>query len=112
MKFAYQNTGGPLISWASGYPPRQSRAGETVSLGGLYEYIPGHPLPGAPEMIHGITDSLNSVQSMAGLALGAYHGYKRTKSLGWTAVWAAAGSMAPLITGVVAVAQGFGKPKK
>jgi hypothetical protein len=110
MKMVYQRTGGPILSWASGYPPRETRAAETTSLG-LYEYVPNHPLPGAPEMVHGITDTVNNVQSIGGLLIGAYHGYHRHhKSLGWTAVWAAAGALAPLITAGVAVFQGFAKP--
>jgi hypothetical protein len=110
MKMIYQRRGGPILSWASGYPPRQSRAADATALG-LYEYVPTHPMPGAPEMVHGIEETIGSVQSMAGLAIGGYHGYKRTGSLGWTALWAVAGSIFPLFTGVVALAQGFAKPK-
>jgi len=62
-------------------------------------------------MISGIADTLGNIQSMAGMAIGAYHGYRRTSSIGWTVVWAAAGSFSPIITAVVAFAQGFGQPK-
>lgn len=45
----------------------------------------------------------------AAVAASAYHGYKRTRSLGWTLVWAAAGLFIPIVTIPVALAQGFGK---
>ncbi len=114
MKFAYQNTGNVSPSWARGYPPAQARAADAKSLGGLglYEYTSTYALPGAPEMIHGVTETLGNVQGMAGLALGAYHGYKRSGgSLGWAAIWGFAGAMAPLITAGVAIYQGFGERK-
>jgi len=44
-------------------------------------------------------------------ALGAYHGYKRNKSVGWAIWWALMGGVAPIITPAIAAAQGFGKPK-
>lgn len=111
MKFAYQSQGGPLLSWKSGYPPMQARAADAKSLGAYESTVPNHPLPGAPEMISGIADSLNSVQSVAGMAVAGYHGWKRTGSIGWTAVWALAGNVAPLIAIGVAVVQGFAKHK-
>jgi 2-methylisocitrate lyase-like PEP mutase family enzyme len=50
--------------------------------------------------------------SVAGAAASAYHGYKRTQSVGWAFVWALCGSIAPVVTVPVAIAQGFGKPKR
>ena len=47
--------------------------------------------------------------STAGLAAGAYHGYKRNDSVGWAVGWALLGSMFPFITIPVSFAQGFGK---
>jgi hypothetical protein len=41
-----------------------------------------------------------------------YHGYKRNNSVGWALLWSILGGAAPPITGVIAVAQGFGKKKK
>ena len=49
--------------------------------------------------------------SWAAIAAGAYHGYRRNKSVGWAIGWALAGSFFPLITTGIAVAQGFGKRK-
>ena len=42
----------------------------------------------------------------------AYHGYKRNNSVGWAIAWGLLGGLAPVITPAVAVAQGFGKPKR
>lgn len=48
------------------------------------------------------------------VALGAtfagIHGYRRNRGkAGWTAVWALSGALFPVVTGIVAVAQGYGK---
>lgn len=52
-----------------------------------------------------------TVASIAGGALGAYHGYKRNRgSIGWAIGWALLGSIFPVITLPVSLAQGFGKP--
>ena len=45
-----------------------------------------------------------------GMALGAYHGYRRNQSVGWAVAWGALGAAFPFITVPVALAQGFGKP--
>lgn len=124
MKMIYQRRGGPILSWASGYPPRQSRAAETRGLGDagdglgdvpspyqVVEDVPRYVLPGSPEPISGVVDSVQSVTGVVGMAIGTYHGYRRTGSVGWTAVWALAGGLFPLFTGIVAFAQGFGQPK-
>lgn len=49
--------------------------------------------------------------STIGMAAGAYHGYKRNKSVGWAIGWGLLGGAFPILTGVVAVAQGYGKRK-
>ena len=45
----------------------------------------------------------------AGIAAGAYHGYKRNNSIGWAIAWALLGGMFPFVTIPVSFAQGFGK---
>lgn len=55
-------------------------------------------------------EAFASSLALAGTALGAYHGYKRTESIGWTIGWALAGGLFPIIAIPVALAQGFGKP--
>lgn len=49
--------------------------------------------------------------STVSMAVSAYHGYKRNDSIGWALAWGLLGSLFPVITPVIAVAQGFGKPK-
>lgn len=49
--------------------------------------------------------------STASMAASAYHGYRRNQSVGWALAWGAAGALFPVITPVIAVAQGFGKRK-
>ena len=48
--------------------------------------------------------------AIASMAASAFHGYRRNKSVGWALVWAIAGGIAPIVTPVIAVAQGFAKP--
>lgn len=60
-----------------------------------------------------IADAVSAPEvRMLGAAVATYHGYKRTKSVGWTLVWSAFGGLSPVFTTVLAVAQGFGKPNK
>ena len=54
-------------------------------------------------------EMLASGVAVAGTALGAYHGYRRTESLGWAIGWALLGGLFPFITIPVALAQGFGR---
>lgn len=71
-----------------------------------------HPQGLRPKHLGAIPDSVWSLLSLAGAAAGAYHGYKRNhESIGWAIGWALLGSIAPVITVPVAVAQEFGKPK-
>lgn len=53
-----------------------------------------------------------AVLGTASMAASAYHGWKRTGSWGWTLGWAFMGGLFPVFTPVVALAQGFGKPKR
>lgn len=48
-RYAYQNSGHPILTWKGG-PPRQTRAADSVALGGLVL-----PRPGAPEPINDAT---------------------------------------------------------
>lgn len=40
-----------------------------------------------------------------------YHGYKRTGSLAWAVAYMLAGRVAPVVTGAVVLAQGYGDKK-
>lgn len=56
--------------------------------------------------------ALWGVASTASMAASAYHGYKRNRSVGWALAWGLCGALFPVITPVIAVAQGFGERKK
>ena len=49
------------------------------------------------------------VLSFASAAASTYHGYKRNDSVGWAVWWGLMGGLFPVITPVIAIAQGFGK---
>jgi hypothetical protein len=49
--------------------------------------------------------------SIAGTAIGAYHGYKRNDSVGWALGWAFLGGLFPIVVIPVAFAQGIDKRK-
>lgn len=47
----------------------------------------------------------------ASMAAGAFHGYRRNQSVGWALWWGLMGSLFPIVTPAIAVAQGFGQRK-
>ena len=53
-----------------------------------------------------------SALTIAGGAVGIYHGYKRNDSVGWALVWGFMGSLVPIIVIPLAYAQGIGKRKR
>jgi hypothetical protein len=55
--------------------------------------------------------TIAGVLAMASASASAYHGYKRNASIGWALVWFGLGSIFPIVTPVIAVAQGYGKRK-
>lgn len=52
------------------------------------------------------------VLDLASMVASTYHGYKRNNSVGWAIWWGFMGSIFPVITPVIAIAQGFAKPIK
>jgi hypothetical protein len=56
--------------------------------------------------------ALWGVAATVSFGASVYHGYKRNDSLGWGIWWGLMGAVFPVITPVVAVAQGFGKRKR
>jgi len=56
-------------------------------------------------------ETIYGVLATASMAACAYHGYKRNNSIGWALGWGFLGVLFPVITPVIAVAQGFAKPK-
>jgi len=131
--YAFKRRGGPLVKW-TGASPAQSRAADAVSLGcsdgcgcAPCKDAKRIPKPGAPEYIgnyitvgdSGPTSAIakidDAVHTGAGrtvaMAANAFHGYRRNGSIGWALAWAALGYAAPVITTVIATAQGFGHKK-
>lgn len=68
-----------------------------------------------PVMLQGIPESLGTlggVLSLVGAMTGTYHGYIRNNgSFGWALAWLAFGSVLPVFSIPISLAQGFGKPK-
>jgi hypothetical protein len=141
MRFAYARRGGPIVSWAGAAAPSQSRAGETRGLGGyhhmskLRRYRSGLsgldiPRPGSPEMVGGYISpqpgaavihlgedqapapmiSSGTRRKLSAIA-SAYHGVRRNNgSVMWGVTWAVLGYIT-MLTPVIAVGQGFAKPR-
>jgi hypothetical protein len=59
----------------------------------------------------GMGYAIYSVIGIASTALSAYHGYKRNNSVWGGVLWGFFGAVFPVITPVVALAQGYGKRK-
>lgn len=74
--------------------------------GGNYVFAAGDDT--APS---GAVSSALSLVPLAIAGAAAYHGYKRTNSVGWAVGWFLLARLSPVITGAVAIAQGFGKRK-
>jgi hypothetical protein len=51
------------------------------------------------------------VATIASAAASGFHGYRRNKSLGWALWWFTMGTIAPVVTPMIGLAQGFGKRK-
>jgi hypothetical protein len=69
--------------------------------------IEGQPMGGAEFY----ESSFWRLLAVAGMAVGAYHGYKRNNSVGWGIGWGLLGGLVPIIVIPIALAQGIGKPK-
>jgi len=52
---------------------------------------------------------INGVLTVISAAACGFHGYRRNQSIFWSATWFVLGGIFPIITPVVALAQGFGK---
>lgn len=48
--------------------------------------------------------------STVGMGVAAFHGYRRNNSVGWAIVWGLLGAVFPVITNVIAFAEGYAKP--
>lgn len=57
------------------------------------------------------SSTIKGVATMASAAFSAYHGYRRNQSIVWGIVWFALGSVFPIFTPVIALAQGYAQKK-
>jgi ABC-type multidrug transport system permease subunit len=48
----------------------------------------------------------------ASAAVSGFHGYRRNKSIGWGILWFILGGLFPVIVPTIALAEGYGKPKR
>lgn len=67
------------------------------------DLTPPRAAPSASDVFWGIARVVST-------GIGVFHGYRRNNSLGWALVWGVMGSVAPIITPAVALAQGLGEP--
>ena len=100
----------------SGFGASPDGLGATVRMGGFGDDAiapaasqgpAGNPGPNTMQALK----VAYAIASMAGSAMGAYHGYKRNDSIGWAIGWAFLGGLFPVIVIPVAFAQGFGERK-
>ena len=83
---------------------------EAMHLIGLLDSVEQQVQPWYRKRVVGI--SIGGAIVAASTFAGAYHGYKRNRSIGWAAWWGLMGAVFPIITPAVALAQGFGKRKR
>jgi len=62
-KYLFQRGSAPLVQWRHGIPPRAIRAADNISLGDMTI------VPGGPEPIEGIADTITQNFSSFGLGL-------------------------------------------
>lgn len=92
-----RRTYAPVTTTQTSAIERKSTAKTTATLGGLGGF-PVHPA--------------YAVVMAASGAASAYHGYLRSRgSVGSAVGWGLLGTIFPILTPAVALAQGFGKPK-
>lgn len=63
------------------------------------------------ERMKGKWPTIAGILALASGAASGYHGYRRNNSIGWALWWFTMGSIFPVVTPVIAFAQGFGKRK-
>jgi hypothetical protein len=119
VAMAASNSAGTLTGSLVGEAMKGLTTGERTTLGVKLMAL------GVPPAMVATGKMLGSIKSPAGkksmmvwgvlgtisMAASAYHGYKRNDSIGWALWWGFMGSLFPVITPVIGVAQGFAKPK-
>lgn len=81
----------------------------TAPLGQVASPVPS-PLVATEASAPSATMTAYRVASVAAGAALAFHGYKRTGSVGWALAWALGGGLVWPVGLGIAFAQGFGKP--
>lgn len=93
----------PAPTWSSNLTTSRDPLAARTSTGART----GQFVPGAPA---DVWSTVGTALAVAGTGLGAYHGYRRTGSVGWAIAWAILGGLFPIITLPIAYAQGFARP--
>ncbi len=102
----------------NGFGASPDGLGTTIRVAGPNEWLGADEVPVAAQQVVDVSPLRKAavvaygIASIAGAAIGAYHGYKRNDSVGWAICWSLLGSLAPVIVIPVAYAQGIGKPKR
>ena len=118
MSGAFPGSAGPFVSPPRGYAGFGAEPAPKAPVVAVEPAGPAKtPVPGAmPPVTVAADDSsaglrmVNKVAGYAGYMAGAYHGYKRTESVGWAFGWALFGGLIWPLAIPVMFAQGFGKP--
>ncbi len=84
---------------ANSFPPRRV----------IYRHQDGATVRVGAEAAPSAAPALWGVLTIAGTAMGAFHGYRRNNSIGWAVGWAVLGGLFPIIAIPIMLAQGFGK---
>ena len=71
----------------------------------------GQPAEDAPYS-SGWWKTVWAIASVLSVGASAYHGYRRNDSVGWAIWWGLMGGIFPVVTPAIALAQGFGQPKR
>lgn len=65
----------------------------------------------ASARVRSMWPTISGVLAIASAGASAYHGYRRNQSIAWALWWFLMGSVFPVVTPALALAQGFGKKK-
>jgi hypothetical protein len=103
---------GPIFNQPQAMQPYRERPYGVAPFTGVGADPVPSTVPGVPMRTFPVLSPWWKAASAISAAACAYHGYKRNQSVGWALWWAAMGGIAPVIAPVIAVAQGYGKPRE
>lgn len=104
----FPGNAGPFVSPPQGYAGLGAESSAPSGQTALPSTIPYELAP--VDDGSGVLKTIDKVAGYAGYMAGAYHGYKRTESVGWAFGWALFGGLIWPLAIPVMFAQGFGKP--